>query len=153
MSHYFLQLLPAALKCAIEEDVSFREGLPMHYLSHLGLVHSDKNTKNRTEFLSKLQELMAKMVTYAPVDAAADQLGKRFIHDSLPPFLRKWEMERTMLDDGETIKNGVVVNQAEMCLGTGIKLVRYNCVRLDLRHKRTSISIRLFYFFLLQSCK
>ena len=30
---------------------------------------------------------MRKMLTSAPVDATCDQMGKKFIHDSLPPVL------------------------------------------------------------------
>ena len=34
-----------------------------------------------------MSELVGKLVLYTPVDAAADQMAKKYIHDSLPPFL------------------------------------------------------------------
>lgn len=30
---------------------------------------------------------MDKMISFAPVDAACDMMAKKFIHDSLPPYL------------------------------------------------------------------
>ena len=41
----------------------------------------------RQQFLRKIEQLMSKLVTYAPVDSAADQMAKKYIHDSLPPVL------------------------------------------------------------------
>lgn len=129
MRQFILQLLPAALKCAIEEDFSFREGLPLHTLSNVGLVNSDKKTNIRAEFMKKAEQLFSKLFQHAPIDAAVDQIGKKFIHDSLPPHLSEYEKERTAFGDGEVIVNGAIKNQAEMCLGTRIKLLRYNCIR------------------------
>ena len=40
------QLLPAALQVASEEDAEFRQGLPLDYMSYMGLVHSDKVSTN-----------------------------------------------------------------------------------------------------------
>ena len=37
--------------------------------------------------MRKVQQLMNRLMTYAPVDAAADQMAKKYIHDSLPPVL------------------------------------------------------------------
>lgn len=121
--------MPAALKCAIEEDVSFRQGLPLHSLSNTGLVNSDKNTSIRAQFMEKAEQLFSKLFKHAPIDAAMDQIGKKFIHDALPPSLSDFEKERTAFGDGEVIVKGVIKHQAEMCLGTRIKLLRYNCIR------------------------
>jgi hypothetical protein len=30
---------------------------------------------------------MTKLISYAPVDAACDQMAKQYIHDSLPPVI------------------------------------------------------------------
>lgn len=42
-----------------------------------------------------------KLFTHAPVDAGADQLGKRLMRDSLPPRLSNRERQRTVEGDGE----------------------------------------------------
>lgn len=34
--------MPAALEMAIEEDVEFRKGLPLDYLTYMGVQNSDK---------------------------------------------------------------------------------------------------------------
>ncbi len=36
------QLVPAALEIAMEEDVEFRKGLPLDYLTYMGVQNSDK---------------------------------------------------------------------------------------------------------------
>lgn len=35
------QMLPAALEIAMEEDVEFRRGLPLDYLTYMGVQNSD----------------------------------------------------------------------------------------------------------------
>ena len=46
-----------------------------------------KDCPQRQQFLRKIEQLMSKLLTYAPVDAAVDQMAKKFVHDSLPPVL------------------------------------------------------------------
>lgn len=113
----------------MEEDVSFRRGLPLHYLDHMGVANSDANTPQRAEFLYIMQRLVCKLVEYAPVDAAVDQMGKQFMLDALPPVLKSEEKSRTVFGDGEVIKDGVVSNVAEMSLDSNIRLLRYNVLR------------------------
>lgn len=36
------QMLPAALDIAMEEDVEFRRGLPLDYLTYMGVQNSDQ---------------------------------------------------------------------------------------------------------------
>ena len=83
--------MPAALRIAAEDDVTFREGLPLNYLSYMGLprmnVEDNAVQQNRAIFKNKLKSLMMKLVDdFIPdlVDGAADQMGRKFIHDSLP---------------------------------------------------------------------
>ena len=89
------KLLPVALKAAQEQDISFRQGLPTNYLGHLGAAYgeNDENPERR-RFMSKVQNLMGKLFQYAPVDSAVDQMGKRFIHTALPPYLTSQESNR-----------------------------------------------------------
>lgn len=37
----FLKVVPAALEVAMEEDVAFRQGLPLDYLTYMGVQNSD----------------------------------------------------------------------------------------------------------------
>ena len=47
----------------------------------------DQDCPERQSFLRRIEQLMHQLITYAPVDAACDQMGKKFIYDSLPPML------------------------------------------------------------------
>lgn len=42
---YEHQVVPAALEIAMEEDVEFRQGLPLDYLTYMGVQNSDKVTR------------------------------------------------------------------------------------------------------------
>lgn len=85
---YFLcKVVPAALANAIEEDEEFRKGMPLNVMNHLGVVHSESESLERQAAMGKLKKLFSKLFDHAPVDAAADQMAKEFIHDALPPCL------------------------------------------------------------------
>ena len=60
-----------------------------------------------------------------PLDAAVDQMGKQFIHDSLPPCLNQSEMSRSIHGNGEkwNSKKMRVENIAEIEPDTAIKLI------------------------------
>ncbi|KAJ8868367.1 hypothetical protein PR048_029883 [Dryococelus australis] len=81
------QVIPAALKYALEEDVELRRGLPRDYLRYMGSVHSDQKLPERQAFVERLHGLLDRMFQHLPVDAATDQLGKQYAHDALPPVL------------------------------------------------------------------
>ncbi len=42
---------------------------------------------SRQGFIQHVQQLIMKLADTASVDAACDQMGKQFIHDSMPPML------------------------------------------------------------------
>ncbi|KAL0273243.1 UNVERIFIED_CONTAM: hypothetical protein PYX00_005964 [Menopon gallinae] len=84
-------LLPVALQTAISEDVQYRKGLPKNYLDHLGMVASDTKTKQRRQIISHIKKLVNKLTDHLPIDSCADQFGKKFIHDALPPIIGKGE--------------------------------------------------------------
>lgn len=123
------KLLPATLKVAIESDPAFRKGLPIQFHHHLGLVHSEDFSQERSSFVTQLQGLLTKMMTYAPVDAAVDQVAKQFQIDALPPHITDDEKSRTVFGDGERIRKGRVNNSAQIGQDTKIKLIRYNALR------------------------
>jgi len=126
------KLLPAALTAASQEDVSFREGLPHDFLLNMGVAHEEKVSESRDRFINKVKLLMTKLIDYAPIDAACDQIGKKLMHDVLPPALELSEKARTVIGDGEkwnSIKNSVV-NRVEIDPDTSIRLIRSTAVRL-----------------------
>ncbi|XP_038621431.1 ribosomal oxygenase 1 [Tachyglossus aculeatus] len=90
-------LLPAALEAALEEDAEFRRGLPRDYLDYMGALHADTADPRRDAFLARLRELLGRLARHAPVDAAADQRAKAFLHDCLPPVPSAAERARGAL--------------------------------------------------------
>uniref|UniRef100_A0A4W4F4P2 Bifunctional lysine-specific demethylase and histidyl-hydroxylase n=1 Tax=Electrophorus electricus TaxID=8005 RepID=A0A4W4F4P2_ELEEL len=126
-----LKVMPAALETAMEEDVEFRKGLPIDYLTFMGVQNSDKEDPRRDKFLSHIQGLMKKLVSYAPVDAAVDQKAKEFLHDCLPPLLTPEEKASSVWgapvrwDDGETVDMAVHIKTQ-----TKIRLLRGGAARL-----------------------
>ncbi|CAG2193440.1 NO66 [Mytilus edulis] len=126
------KLMPRALQVAIEEDVDFRKGLPRDYMEVMGIANSDIDSPQRKVFLRKIQQLMTKLISYAPVDSACDQLSKHYIHDSLPPVLSEAEKSCSVHGDGERWEKSknCVVGTAEMEPDTQIKIIRKGVLRL-----------------------
>jgi len=126
------KLLPAALAVASQQDVEFRKGLPRNYLQRMGAVHSESNTKDRAQFMDKVKDLMGRLFEHAPVDACVDQLGRRLMHDVLPPALEVDEKMRTVAGDGERwhSKKNCVVNRVEIDPDTSVRLTRSTVCRL-----------------------
>jgi len=128
----FEKLLPAALTAASQEDLQFREGLPRDFLLNMGVANEDKGSTAREQFISKVKHLMKKLIDYAPIDAACDQMGKKLMHDGLPPALELSEKARTVLGDGEkwNSNKNTVVNRVEIDPDTNIRLIRSTAIRL-----------------------
>jgi len=126
------KLLPGALTVASQENIEFRQGLPRDFLLNMGVVHEGKDTESRKKFVDKVKTLMKKLIDYAPIDAACDQLGKKLMHDVLPPALEVSEKARTVAGDGERwhAAKSAVVNRVEIDPDTCIRLVRSTAVRL-----------------------
>jgi len=140
----FLQkLLPEALNVAAQEDIEFRQGLPRDYLLTMGVANSEKAINRRNLFLEKTKKLMDKLFSYAPVDAVVDQMGKRLMHDVLPPHLEPGEKMRCVEADGEkwNTKKNAVFNRVEIDPDTKIRLIRSTAVRLVTE----ADSVRLYY--------
>lgn len=127
------KLLPRGLEIAMEEDIEFRQGLPLDYLGYMGLVNSDVESPKRDAFIQKTCSLMAKMIhNYCPIDVACDQLGKQFIQDSLPPVLTKGEKSCSIHGHGERWDpvTSSVKGATNIQLDTMIKLIRKGCIRM-----------------------
>ncbi|XP_034555883.1 ribosomal oxygenase 1 [Notolabrus celidotus] len=125
------KLVPAALEVAMEEDVEFRQGLPLDYLTYMGVQNSDKDDPRRTKFFSKVESLMKKLTNYAPVDAAVDQKARDFLHDCLPPVLTPEELASSVQGAPARWERGQVKDVgAQITLQTRVRLLRAGCARL-----------------------
>ncbi|KFU91224.1 Lysine-specific demethylase NO66, partial [Chaetura pelagica] len=125
------KLLPAALQMALEEDVEYRQGLPMDYLGYMGVANSDASDARRTAFMEKVQSLIRKLVDYAPIDAAVDQRAKSFLHDCLPPVLTQSEKAQSVYGFPARWQGGgprdvdIVITK-----DTEVRLLRHGIIRL-----------------------
>uniref|UniRef100_A0A8C7X888 Bifunctional lysine-specific demethylase and histidyl-hydroxylase n=1 Tax=Oryzias sinensis TaxID=183150 RepID=A0A8C7X888_9TELE len=125
------KVVTAALEIAMEEDVEFRRGLPLDYLTYMGVQNSDKEDPRRVKFLSQMEKLMKKLPNYAPVDAAVDQKAKDFLHDCLPPVLTPDEFATSVQGASVRWVNGRVKGTAaHITTQTLIRLLRAGCARL-----------------------
>ena len=88
------KVLSTAIKSAMENDVEFRKGLPVDYLSFMGKAHCNEMSSKRNEFIERVTELASKVVDSVAIDSGVDEMGKRFVHDTLPPYLTPSESNR-----------------------------------------------------------
>ncbi|XP_028653091.2 ribosomal oxygenase 1 [Erpetoichthys calabaricus] len=125
------KLLPAALQIAVEEDVEFREGLPLDYFSYMGVQNSEKADPRRQMFIDKVQRLIRKLSNFCPLDAAVDQKAKDYLHDCLPPVLTEEEKATSVFGASTRWENGHVKDLALRFKGkTKIRLLRRGIARL-----------------------
>ncbi|CAN0196904.1 unnamed protein product [Pylaiella littoralis] len=115
-------LVPQAVASAIQANQGMRSGLPRDYLEYMGVVHSDEEDRRRDLFKAKMRKKLGLIVEEALelLDAAADQMGKRFISDRLPPVLEESEEASSVVEKGE----GMITPL------TKLRLVRRGCARL-----------------------
>ncbi|KAJ8271045.1 hypothetical protein GJAV_G00122150 [Gymnothorax javanicus] len=125
------KLMPAALELAMEEDVEFRRGLPIDYLTYMGVQNSDKEDPRRIQFTARVKDLVRRLADFAPVDAAVDQKARDFLHDCLPPQLTPAEKASSVLGAPVRWDNGVVKDAAVLVKrDTKIRLMRGGIARL-----------------------
>ncbi|XP_009818539.2 ribosomal oxygenase 1 [Gavia stellata] len=125
------KLLPAALQMALEEDVEYRQGLPMDYLRYMGVANSDAVDTRRTAFMEKVQTLVKKLIDYAPIDAAVDQRAKSFLHDCLPPVLTQSEKAQSVYGFPARWQGGGPCDvDILITKDTEVRLLRHGIVRL-----------------------
>ncbi|XP_044025410.1 ribosomal oxygenase 1 [Siniperca chuatsi] len=125
------KVVPAALEIAMEEDVEFRQGLPLDYLTYMGVQNSDKDDPRRTKFFSRIESLMKKLTNYAPVDAAVDQKARDFLHDCLPPMLTPEELASSVKGAPARWEHGQVVDVGvHITTQTRVRVLRAGCARL-----------------------
>lgn len=123
-------LVPAALQSAIDSDVRFREGLPLDIHQFMGIAFSENDNPQRTQYREKIKELFSKIFDHANIDDAVDQMSKKFQIDALPPYLSKDEKSKSVFGEKVKIEDGKVSCPFEITLGTNIRLLKANILRL-----------------------
>lgn len=63
----FFQMVPAALEIAMEEDVEFRQGLPLDYLTYMGVQNSDKVINSRLFCCRLLSPSSPSTIGFSPI--------------------------------------------------------------------------------------
>lgn len=123
-------LVPVALQRAITADVRFREGLPLNIHQVMGLAFSENDSTERTQIREKVKLLFERIFDHASVDDAVDQMGKKYQHDALPPYISKEEKQKTVYGEEVKIEDGTINCPFELTLQTKVKLLKANILRL-----------------------
>ena len=101
--------IPAALAQAVEELPALRHSLPRHLLNHVGVMHEpapgeegegggdEAAAEQRDKLLEHAHALLQAVMQRMPLDAAADQLGARFMRTRLAPAGRAGGASRPKL--------------------------------------------------------
>uniref|UniRef100_A0A2M4A8F0 Bifunctional lysine-specific demethylase and histidyl-hydroxylase n=1 Tax=Anopheles triannulatus TaxID=58253 RepID=A0A2M4A8F0_9DIPT len=128
----FELMLPIALATASEEDQQFRAGLPFDLHQHFGIVHSDEVSSERRRLTVRLRAMFDRLFSDAAIDAAVDQLAKRFQHDALPPMVDFTEWDDTVYGRGnyEFRPDGNVECARPIEETSSVRLLRRNILRL-----------------------
>ncbi|XP_033115926.1 ribosomal oxygenase 1-like [Anneissia japonica] len=125
------KMMPQALKIAFAEDPEFRKSLPRDYTQYMGVANSESNDPNQLHFIQHVGHLISKLIAYAPVHGAADQMAVKFLHDSLPPMINRDEKPLSVFGAGAQWRNGKVEDEQQIfTMSTQIKLIRRTCIRL-----------------------
>ncbi|XP_055606412.1 bifunctional lysine-specific demethylase and histidyl-hydroxylase NO66-like isoform X2 [Uranotaenia lowii] len=124
-------MLPQALALASEKHIALRQGIPLDFHQHFGIVHSDSNSTTREAIIEKFKAFIDVIFTTDALDAAADQLAKRFQHDALPPLIEKNELPKTVYGNNYDFKaDGTVKLKPNFTDKTTVRLLRRNILRL-----------------------
>ncbi|CAM9707862.1 unnamed protein product, partial [Phaeothamnion confervicola] len=92
------RLLPEAIRSATQKLRSLRQGLPRDYLDYMGVMNAeDESETTVAHFASTLRAHLEAIMEEAMemLDAMADQMGRRFMSDRLPPPLTPQEEQVT----------------------------------------------------------
>ncbi|KAH8420460.1 hypothetical protein KR009_010607, partial [Drosophila setifemur] len=127
------QLMPMVLKKAAKENHSVRKGLPLTTFQELGLAHSSSKAPSRERIVMEIRRMVEKYLipSESEIDAAVDQLAKKFQHEALPPTILPDEMVRTVFGSrSRTDAKGQCVKDYELTDATSVRLLRANVLRL-----------------------
>ncbi|KAH8323155.1 hypothetical protein KR074_007762, partial [Drosophila pseudoananassae] len=138
-------LMPMVLKNAVEKKMALRRGLPLHTWQNLGLANGGEESRSRSALIQGIQQMVQKYLvpTEEQIDAAVDQLAKKFQHEALPPTILPEERERTVFGSrSQTNAKGQCLCDYEITQQTSIRLLRANIVRLVAEEG----VLRLYYY-------
>uniref|UniRef100_A0A336L1S4 Bifunctional lysine-specific demethylase and histidyl-hydroxylase n=1 Tax=Culicoides sonorensis TaxID=179676 RepID=A0A336L1S4_CULSO len=139
---FFEQLVAGAVQETIENDVEFRQGLPLDFHRNLGLVYSDQDNPRRKELIDKIKRMFKKLADNLPIDDAADKIAKNYQHDALPPYLSEEERKLTTFSsDFKVAENGGVEFGTLIEEDSQVKLLKANILRMVTEEN----AIRLYY--------
>ncbi|XP_053951676.1 bifunctional lysine-specific demethylase and histidyl-hydroxylase NO66 [Anastrepha ludens] len=143
----FERMMPLVLQRVIEENVEMRCGLPLHTFQHAGVAFSENGTMERAELLRKVTKLMRQCLNSVPLeemmDAAVDQLAKKYQHEALPPHVLPTEHERTIFGSRSTTnERGECLCDYEITERTNVRLLRANIMRLVQEEGK----MRIYYY-------
>lgn len=125
-------LFTAAVEVAAAEDVELRRTLPWNFPDVLGVIHSDEDDNSeRQALMSRVVELVQRVVADLPFDAAADQIVRRFMHERLPPAslhpVPTSAAEPSVDISGSALVRLTHQNCLRMCIEEGSAAV-YSCI-------------------------
>jgi hypothetical protein len=121
----------------MKTNVKFRQGLPLGYLNHFGLIHSTKklSMKKRAKFHTDCHRLLDELLRESvpiQMDNSIDVMAQKFMHDALPPMLTAEEQLTTIQEQGERWNSEFnrVSNVVELEPDTRVRLLRRHCLRV-----------------------
>ncbi|XP_034109529.1 bifunctional lysine-specific demethylase and histidyl-hydroxylase NO66 [Drosophila albomicans] len=148
------KLMPSVMERAIRQHLNLRRGLPLETWRHLGLAAGGEKSEERDKLLGGITKLVQTYLlpSAAQIDAAVDQLAKRFQHEALPPIVQDEEKARTVFGSvSETDKQGNCLPDYNLTGSTEVRLLRANILRLIAEGS----AIRIYYYLdnALEYCK
>lgn len=78
---------------AWKNNVEFRRGLPLDYLSAVGFAAKQNHKGLRSKINNKIKSFICELADYVDINSAADQLGVKFLYDALPPVLTEGKIK------------------------------------------------------------
>ncbi|EFC42938.1 predicted protein [Naegleria gruberi] len=78
---YLEKALPLALQMATENHVDLRTALPKDFKEYMGTNIAECEDPRREEFILKCSEMVGLVMNSIPMDQAADEMVKKFMHD------------------------------------------------------------------------
>uniref|UniRef100_A0A1I8Q8M4 Bifunctional lysine-specific demethylase and histidyl-hydroxylase n=1 Tax=Stomoxys calcitrans TaxID=35570 RepID=A0A1I8Q8M4_STOCA len=143
----FEKMFPLMLKKAISGSVDMRRGLPLTTWQNAGIAFSENDTKDRANLVEKVKQLLHRSIKELPLmdilDAAVDQVAKKFQHEALPPEILPYEKARTVFGSrNHTNERGECVCDYDIDERTNVRLLRANIMRLVDEEEK----IRIYYY-------
>ncbi|XP_062140848.1 bifunctional lysine-specific demethylase and histidyl-hydroxylase NO66-like [Drosophila sulfurigaster albostrigata] len=127
------KLMPSVMARAIRQHLNLHRGLPLETWRHLGYAAGCQMSEERDKLLGDITKLVQTYLlpSAEQIDAAVDQLAKRFQHEALPPIVQEEEKARTVFGSvSEIDKQGNRQPDYNLTGSTEVRLLRANILRL-----------------------